>query len=726
MKRAKFLLSAVAAIAVLLPAVHAAKAPKSGRIKTPTRILWEKEVQDEFSKPLLKDEWRDVVLNAVNWDFPGLEAAKKLYLAGDKKGAANEFANYLRARKIPKIFVESLKTIDKRRAYEGVNYIWTYGANSHQFPNQKIDWFYNKTKEIPGMTDYEWQWQLNRMRWFKEMAAAYRQTGDKRWAIAFVRQLRSWAAICGPAPAAHANGRDSIWRGIEQGLRLANFWAPAFYGFLEAPEFTNDDIMLYCYLGLIQSRHVQKFTNTGNIYVMEMNGVLTFNSMFPELKESGAARRLAVDGLYTNVNKMLLPDGFLNELTNSYHGGVISDMIHAFTLANDCGVGDELPKDFIALLERAYDAQLHMMTPAFDMPLTNDSRHVDLSKRFASAVKYFPHRKDFLWVQSLRKKGTPPGYLSTFMPWAGFVILRESWDKEASYLCFDVGPLGMRHQHQDKLNIAIWKGQDMLLYDDGGGSYARSMVRKYTLSSLAHNLVSVDGKWQSTPTGGDKYRILREPLKDVLQSDGKTDYTKGVFDQGWGRDRKGNNKYVVQERQIVYIRPNIFVVLDRMIPVRQGVKKPHTYQARWHVDTLKVLPALDGHPALVTTSESSISNKDNERARKNRNRLIVAPLFTKNMTFGTVSGKVDGDWPTLGGVYAVHPYRITTTITHTLTKVKGEQRFLTLFMTLDNKEALPLKSITQRGNDGATVEFTDGRKLEVVIENNKLSAKVVK
>ena len=74
MKRAKFLLSAVAAIAVLLPAVHAAKAPKSGRIKTPTRILWEKEVQDEFSKPLLKDEWRDVVLNAVNWDFPGLEA----------------------------------------------------------------------------------------------------------------------------------------------------------------------------------------------------------------------------------------------------------------------------------------------------------------------------------------------------------------------------------------------------------------------------------------------------------------------------------------------------------------------------------------------------------------------------------------------------------------------------------------------------------------------------
>ncbi|MBR7107692.1 MAG: alginate lyase family protein [Lentisphaeria bacterium] len=697
---------------------------KKNIIPVPNKILWQTPADDEFSRPLLKPEWRDLVLAAVNWDHPGLEKAKKLYSAGDKRGAANEFANYLRARKIPAIFAERLKTVDRKRAYYGVNYIWTYGANSHQFPDQKFDWFFNKTKEIPGMTDFEWHWQLNRMRWFKEMAAAYRQSKDDRWAIAFVRQLRSWAAVCGVPPERHANGRDSIWRGIEQGLRLGSFWAPAFYGFLDAKEFTNDDIILYCYLGLIQSRHLQKYPNSGNIYVMEMNGILTFNSMFPEFKESKAARRLAIDGLYTNVNKMLLPDGFLNELTNSYHGGVISDMLHAFKLANDCGVGDELPKDFIALLERAYDAQLHMMTPAFDMPLTNDSRHTKLSDRFDAAVKLFPHRKDFLWVQSNRKKGTHPPYLSTFMPWAGFVILRESWDKEASYLCFDIGPLGMRHQHQDKLNIAIWKGQDMLLYDDGGGSYARSMVRKYTLSSLAHNLVSVDGLWQSTSTGGDKFRILRKPLKDVLTTDGKTDYTRGIFDQGWGG--KSGNKIVLQERQIVYLRPNIFIVLDRMIPVNKGAKKPHTYQARWHVDTLKVLPALKDHPALITTPESSISHNDNERARKNRNRLIVAPLFTQGVKSDTVSGKVQGNWPTLGGVYAVHPYRVTTTITHTTNKVKGEHRFLTMFVTLGNKEANPLKSIVQKGTDGADVEFTNGSKVEIKIINNKLSAKLIK
>ena len=151
---------------------------------------------------------------------------------------------------------------------------------------------------------------------------------------------------------------------------------------------------------------------------------------------------------------------------------------------------------------------------------------------------------------------------------------------------------------------------------------------------------------------------------------------------------------------MVYLRPNIFVVLDRMILTARGAKKPHVYQARWHVDTLEVLPALKGHPSLITTPKSSISNKDNERARKNRNRLIVAPLFSKNLQLGTVSGKSKGDWTELGGVYAVHPFRVTTTITHTLPRAKGEQRFLTMFVTLGNQEANPLKSIVQKGNIG--------------------------
>ena len=49
-----------------------------------------------------------------------------------------------------------------------------------------------------------------------------------------------------------------------------------------------------------------------------------------------------------------------------------------------------------------------------------------------------------------------------------------------------------------------------------------------------------------------------------------------------------------------------------------------------------------------------------------------------------------------------------------------------MFVTLGNKEANPLKSIVQKGTDGADVEFTNGSKIEIKIINNKLSAKLIK
>ena len=54
---------------------------------------------DELDLPVLKESWREEVLNSINWDYPGLEKAKKLFLAKDKKGASAEFVKYLRKKK---------------------------------------------------------------------------------------------------------------------------------------------------------------------------------------------------------------------------------------------------------------------------------------------------------------------------------------------------------------------------------------------------------------------------------------------------------------------------------------------------------------------------------------------------------------------------------------------------------------------------------------------------
>ncbi len=672
---------------------------------------------DEFDAPVLKDEWREEVLNSLDLNYPGLEKAKKLYLAGDKKAASREFVKYLRGKKQPAFYVNSLKNYDKSRAAQGLDYTYTYGKISHKFPDKKINWFFNKTRET-GRLDYEWQWQLNRMPWFPAMAGAYAETGNAAYITAFVRQLRSWAVACKQPPNNSGNGPDSVWRGITCGLRLYRFWPPAYVAFIKTKEFTDDDVLTYCYLTLIQSRHLKKYNNIGNILTMEMRGLFTFGAMFPEFKEAADARRYAVKTLYNSAKGMLLEDGFLNELTTGYHRLVVANVYEVAVLADECGVKDELPADFVSLLEKSFEVLVKMSTPAFDAPLTNDSGHSRLVSFFAPAAKLFPHRKDFLWVASNRRKGSVPDYLSTVLPWSGLVIMRGSWERDASYLVFDIGPLGVKHAHQDKLNIAIWQGEDQLLYDDGGGNYAKTESRKYTVSSYAHNLITVDGLPQVT-SATMKNRRLSAPVSGDLKSDGKTDFARGIYDQGWG---SSGNRIVRQERQVLFIRPNIFLVYDRMIPTKRGANKEHTYQARWHVDTVKMLPLYPGHPAMISTPESTIElPKMRGNPSGKRGKLIVAPLFTVGMKTAQLSGQDKGRFNELAGIFAFHPYRTTTTVTHEL-KGKGEVEFLTMFITLGNKENSPVRSIRQLDGKQVEISFYDGRILTVSTENKTIKA----
>ena len=131
---------------------------------------------DELDSPVLKESWREEVLNSINWDHPGLEKAKKLFFSGDKKGASAEFVKYLRNKKQPKIIADTLKKYSTQSAKDGLNYTWRKRQHVYTFPNKKIDWHYNMTAKIPGMYDDEWQWQLNRMHWFNDMAAMYLKT----------------------------------------------------------------------------------------------------------------------------------------------------------------------------------------------------------------------------------------------------------------------------------------------------------------------------------------------------------------------------------------------------------------------------------------------------------------------------------------------------------------------------------------------------------------------
>ena len=89
----------------------------------------------------------------------------------------------------------------------------------YQFPDGSIDWEYNPTDN--GLK--EWTWQLSRHHEWRCLAHCYLQTGDEKYAEAYVRFFNSWIeqAIC---PENAPSGATCCWRTLEAGLRMIKIW----------------------------------------------------------------------------------------------------------------------------------------------------------------------------------------------------------------------------------------------------------------------------------------------------------------------------------------------------------------------------------------------------------------------------------------------------------------------------------------------------------------------
>ena len=75
--------------------------------------------------------------------------------------------------------------------------------------------------------------------------------------------------------------------------------------------------------------------------------------------------------------------------------------------------------------------------------------------------------------------------------------MRSGWERDARYLLLDVGPFGYGHQHEDKLNLLLHAYGRLLLAEGGNYAYDSSEMRRYVLSTRAHNTIRVDGHDQN-------------------------------------------------------------------------------------------------------------------------------------------------------------------------------------------------------------------------------------
>ena len=636
---------------------------------------------------------------ALDTDRTGLETVQHALEASDTDAAKTALATHLRARRsVPwrynpheidrSISHNAERADDAARGRVRVSYIW------HEFPDAKIDWFYNPTIERDDLPrNHEWLWQLGRMGFWNDLGRAYWATGDEKYAWAFVDQLRGWTRQC---PRTHDSGNyaGSAWRTIECGIRMGGSWPEAYHRFLTSPSFTDDDIVLYLKSCLEQARHLRGNPTSGNWLTMEMSGLYAVGALFPELDEAEEFRAYAIRRIHDELATQFLPDGAQVELTPGYHQVALSNILKIAEFARMVGRADDLPADFVAMTERAFDFKLRLMTPDRDLPRFNDSWDVNVPRTMEQAARLFPERGDFAWAARDGDATDAPETTSHVLPYAGYAAMRSGWERDANYLAFDFGTLGYGHVHQDKLNVVLWAYGRQMLFDGGGGNYESSPYRRYDIDTFAHNTGLVDGLPQRRPTNDRWANVSREPLDARWESAAEYDFAAGVYDEGYG---DVDNRPATHVRRVLFVKPDLFVIADAFTP-RDA--ESHTYQVRWHTDST----------SWVTAAENGVSTRHTDDGGSPNLAIVAVDEDGLHVTSHSAQTEPEllGWWVARDG-----KHKPTTTVLHTRDGA-GLQAFLTVLYPLPpGAEAVPTVA---RDLDAIRVDLPDGRVVHLHVD----------
>ncbi len=375
-------------------------------------------------------------------------------------------------------------------------------STPHKFEGE-VDWFSN-----PTFNQYkEWTWQLSRHPEWAILAERYRATGDERYAEAFVRYFRSWVRQA-LVPENADGGATLCWRTIEAGIRMGGAWQWALHSFYRSPHFT-DDVLVDWYKSVWEHGwRLRNFHRTGNWLIMEMNGLAQISILYPQFRDAPAWKAYAFDRLVEELDAQVYPDGWQVELSTGYHQ---VDINNYQWLIDVCRVCEEpIPAAFHAGMERMHAVNVLMMMPDGRLPDLNDGGWHDVARLMKSAVIDYPQRADFLWAFTKGAQGWPPAEASHAFHYAGYTVMRTGWERDAMWAVLDAGHFGYGHQHEDKLSLLLHAYGRLLLTEGGNYAYDASEMRRYVLSTRAHNTIRVDGQDQNRRLGYDRACVRRD------------------------------------------------------------------------------------------------------------------------------------------------------------------------------------------------------------------------
>ena len=573
----------------------------------------------------------------IDLDYPGLELVKGEVEAGNYSAASAAYVAFLRSRTLPNyptpVSLPASYPSSNRRPSGNVSEqalanTFTVKNVSHTF-NSEVDWFFNPTdpQQNPGYNGpfvLEWTNQFNRLNIFRYMANDFQATGNPIYVTKLNELLAHWIENV-PRPAGKAqnsSGLISPWRSLEVGIRTSNNFPETWRQTIQTQELADATIIAWVKSWIQHAEYLVSYPGTRNFLTTESEGLFITGLFFPELKEAGSWRQLGLARLQGQLTEEVYPDGALMELSPGYHGIVANNFANTLDLA----VANNIAVDplFQQTVEAMYDYMLRMMQPDLSLPRLNDTRSDPVKnsvQQYASIL--FPDREDFQWVITGRQQGQAPTHLSQILPWSGVSIMRENWTSQSNYLLMEYGPIGTSHQHEDKLGIQLAAYGELFVSESGPYLYGNSPLRSYSTSSKSHSVLLIDSYGQYRYPQRANIGSTTTPYPVTWSSGPAFDFVSASYGNRPEELYEGNRNLGVWTRNILYLKPDIFLIIDQVIP---NDTQTHLYQSHFHLKADN--PQLNSATHQVVISEAG------------RPAFSITPLLTQDLSAEMITGQM--------------------------------------------------------------------------------------
>jgi len=205
----------------------------------------------------------------------------------------------------------------------------------------------------------------------------------------------------------------------------------------------------------------------------------------------------------------------------------------------------------------------------------------------------------------------------------GWVLMRSSWQPDATFASFQSGPLITGHQHLDNNAFTIHKG-GLLAIDSGINAYGEKIDDRYRANyycrTIAHNTITVcdpretfpDGAWGGSQlTGANDGGQLRtgfpQRIEEVKPGDKwevgrvaayshQPSFTYAVGDATKSYSAKKLKRFL---RHFLYLPPDLFVVFDQVESTNASFRKA------WLLHTVNE-PQVDGDLTTIINGDASL------------------------------------------------------------------------------------------------------------------------